>query len=499
MTEPSPLEPPPHLTSAQFRELGKRAVDWVADYLERVERLPVRSPDAPGAGLARLPESPPDDGLGGASDPLGAWDAVFDDLTRVIEPGLTHWQHPSFFGYFPCNASGPAVVGELLSAGLGVQGMLWATSPIATELETRVLDWCAEMFGLPSAFRSSGAGGGVIQGTASEATLCALTAARARAVESDAAQDRCVAYASDQAHSSVLKAAMIAGLARGPDDRERVRLIGTDESGRMRVKMLREAIEADRARGLAPTFVCATMGTTGTGAFDSIDEIAGVVGECAPGAWLHVDGAWAGCALVCPEHRAIAKGIERADSFCTNPHKWLLTNFDCDLFWVRDRAALTRALAITPEYLRNAPTDAGAVVDYRDWQVPLGRRFRALKLWLVIRHYGVEGLRAHIRQHVEWASWIEGRVRADGRFALAAPRALGLVCFRLVAGDAATRTLMDRINASGRAFFSHATAVGRDGEPTMFIRMAIGATRTEFEHVRHAWELVVRTAQEVLG
>jgi aromatic-L-amino-acid decarboxylase len=373
--------------------------------MERVEGLPVLARVKPGDVLAALPEHPPEEGIKGSGQAgighdegaAGGWDAVFDDLERIVLPGLTHWQSPNFYAYFPCNASGPAILilGEFLSAGLNVNGMLWATSPAATELETRVMDWMAEMIGLPGDFRSTGAnGGGCIQGTASESTLIAMVAARARALRADettvprtdiaageamkdegerraalsVAQDL-VAYASTQAHSSVIKAAMIAGLARSPEDRAHLRLIDTDESYAMRPDLLGAAMREDLAAGRTPFFVCATVGTTSSTAVDPVDRIAGAIAAaCGGGAgrrpapqapWLHVDAAHAGCACVCPEFRWMLTGAERADSVCFNPHKWLLTNFDCDCFFTRDRRSLVSALSISPEYLRNAASDDG--------------------------------------------------------------------------------------------------------------------------------------------
>ncbi len=491
------------MSAEEFREQGRRMVDWIADYWERVGEMPVLSGDKPGEGLARVPMEPPEVGQGGGD----GWDAIFSDLRSVIEPGLTHWQHPSFFGYFPCNASGPAVLGELLSAGLGVQGMLWQTSPIATELETRMLDWMRLAFGLPERFASTSQGGGVIQGTASEATLVAMLAARQLAREAGADDDAMTVYTSDQAHSSVIKAAMIAGLAKGPTDRSRVRTVESDGEHRLDLRALRTIMHRDASAGLVPTFVSLTAGTTSSGAFDSIDGACDVVdallsspaslNESSPdgdgGAchtpWVHVDGAWGGVSAVCPEHRGWMVGLERADSLCVNPHKWLLTNFDCDLFWVADRKPLIEAMSITPEYLRNAASDAGAVIDYRDWQVPLGRRFRALKLWFVVRHYGLEGLRAFIRQHCEWAAWLEEQIQADDRFVLAAPRSLNLVCLRLAAGDEATAELLEKVNASGKAYCTH-TVLGGGEQGKRVIRVAIGSTTTRQEHVEALWELL---------
>lgn len=490
----------PHLSPEEFRKLGHRMVDWIADYQARLESFPVRSQVAPGGVASKLPAHPPEEGLAGES----GWEDIFKDLEDIILPGLTHWQSPSFFAYFPANASGPAVLGELLSAGLGVQGMLWSTSPAATELETRVLDWLAELTGLPDDFRSTSAtGGSVIQGTASEATLVAMVAARERARRHGAPADsEWVAYASTQAHSSVLKAAMLCGVAHGAEDTTHVRLIETDSRHALRVDVLERAIHEDLSAGRQPFFVCATVGSTSSGAVDpvrAVGEVLSRTGVSAAGGWLHVDAAWAGSAMVCPEHRGLLDGVEVVDSLAFNPHKWLLTNFDCNAFYMRDRKALLDALSVTPEYLRNAASASGAVVDYRDWQVPLGRRFRALKLWFVLRHYGARGLRAHIREHVRLGECFESWVSEDARFEVAVPRSLSLVCFRLKplsgetpqATDARNRELLERVNASGQMFLSHTVLPAVEGAPARYVlRMAIGASTTQERHVRAAWELL---------
>lgn len=484
----------------EFRRQGHRMVDWVADYMERVESLPVLAEVAPGDVLDQLPDSAPEQ-AGGADE----WDAIFDDLDRMIVPATTHWQSPSFFGYFPCNASGPAILGELASAGLGVQGMLWQTSPACTELEMRMLDWMAQAIGLPESFTfASELGGGSIQGTASEATLVAMVAGRKRVQDPSPAsledsfgtisprgRGRVGVYASEQAHSSVIKSAMIAGLARDPDDRSSVRLIKTDADLRMDCAALGRAIRDDVAGGISPAFVCATVGTTGTTAVDPIADIVRVVRETGgERVWIHVDAAHAGSALVCPEFRWMIEGVGGVDSFCFNPHKWLLTNFDCDLMWTRDRSSLIRALSITPEYLMNAPSESGGVVDYRDWQIPLGRRFRALKLWFVLRHYGLEGLREHIRGHVRLARLFEDWVLGDDRFELCAERTVNLVCFRMLGSDEQNRVLLDRLNASGRLYLTHTTVPGHG----LVLRMSIGAGATREEHVRAAWDRIVEEA-----
>ena len=413
------------------------------------------------------------------------------DLDEVLLPGVTHWHHPAFFGYFPCNASGPAVLGDLLSGGLGLQGMLWATSPACTELESLVADWLVELLGLPEHFRSSGPGGGVIQDSASSASLVALLAALHRAsggrVVREGITTRCAAYASAHAHSSIEKAAGIAGMGR-----DNVREVAVDpDTLAMDPGHLDELLARDRADGVLPVFVCATVGTTSTTAVDPVAEIAAVCRE--HGVWLHVDAAYAGVAAVCPELRGINEGVERADSYVTDPHKWLLTNFDCSLLWVADRAPLLGALSIVPEYLRNEASESGAVVDHRDWQVPLGRRFRALKLWSVVRHYGREGLRAHIRSGVAMAAELAEHVDGDEHFALLARPRFGLVCFRPLwpdepggqDGDARTAELLRRVNASGELLLTHTAAHGR-----IQLRMAIGATSTERRHVLAAWQRV---------
>lgn len=482
--------------------LAHRAVEWIAAYRRSLETRPVWSDVRPGTVLDALPGAPP-------VHPADAdeWDRVFADLDTLIAPNLLHWQSPRFFGFFPCNHSGPAIVAEIVSAGLNVNAMNWATSPAATELETRVLDWIGRLIGLPETFLSvSEHGGGCIQGTASEATLVALVAGRERLRRRDPhAADhpaRMVVYASPEAHSSVVKAAMIAGIARGPDDAERVRAIAVDDRFRMSPSAIADALRADLAAGREPVCVVGTVGTTGVTAVDPIGPIAEaldrvhVEARARPcEAWLHVDAAHAGAMCVCPEHQHVLAGVDRWDSVCFNPHKWLLTNFDCDLFWTRDRRGLTGSLSVTPEYLRNVASDSGAVIDYRDWGIPLGRRMRALKLWFVLRHYGVEGLRAHVRRHLDMAAWLEARVRDDARLELVAPRTMNLVCLADRRGDEATRTLLDTVNRRGRVFVSHGAVPSPGGGRRLAIRVAIGSTLTERRHVEEAWgELVAALA-----
>ena len=472
-----------HMTPDEFRRYGRAIVDWIADYYERIESFPVLSQVQPGQIRASLPAEPPLVG-----EPF---EVILGDVAERILPGITHWQSPNFFAFFPANASGPAMLGELLSAGLGVQGMLWATSPACTELETHVLDWLADMLRLPSKFKSTGTGGGVIQDSASSATLCALLAARERATgyhsRERGTDGRLVGYSSTQAHSSVEKAALIAGIGR-----EKLRLIEVDDQFAMRPELLAEQIRLDRLEGLVPCFVCAAVGTTSSEAIDPVPEIGRICRE--EGLWLHVDAAMAGTAAICPEFGFLHDGLELADSYCFNPHKWMFTNFDCDCFYVADRAALIQTLSILPEYLRNVATESGAVIDYRDWQIPLGRRFRALKLWFVIRHYGVEGLRHHVRQHVALAQAFARWVEADPRFELAAPVPLNLVCFRHMGGEAASREIMERLNRSGALYLTHTKL---NGEFTL--RFCVGQTNTEARHVEAAWRRMQEAAADVGG
>jgi aromatic-L-amino-acid decarboxylase len=349
------------------------------------------------------------------------------------------------------------------------------------------MDWLVGMLGLPEAWLSSGPGGGVIQDTASSSTLCALLAARERATGFKSnvrgLDGSLTAYCSTQAHSSVEKAVRIAGLGT-----EKLQLIEVDDAFAMRPDDLARRIDEDCAAGLTPVFASATVGTTSSNAMDPLPEIGQVCRD--RGVWLHVDAAMSGTAALCPEFRHLQGGLEFADSYCFNPHKWMFTNFDCDCFWVADRSALINTLSILPEYLKNQATESGAVIDYRDWHIPLGRRFRALKLWFVIRHYGVEGLRHHVRRHVELAQGFARRIEADPRFELAAPVPLNLVCFRHRDGDAKTRDILDALNDSGKVFLTHTKLNGK-----FTLRMSIGQTWTEDRHVNRAWDLLEAAAK----
>jgi aromatic-L-amino-acid decarboxylase len=463
-----------HRELETFRRNGYAAVDWVVDYLTRVESLPVLSQVEPGAIRAQLPQHPPEQG-----EPF---EAMLRDVNDIILPGITHWQSPNFFAFFPANSSPPAILGEILSAGLGVQGMLWATSPACTELEMQIMDWLVEMLGLPERFSFRGAGGGVIQHTASDASLCAILAARERATGGRSNRGGCdgslVAYTSSQAHSSIEKDCRIAGI--GADN---LRSIDVDERFAMRPERLEAAIRSDLAAGRKPFFVCASIGTTSSLALDPLAAIGAICSR--HGLWLHVDAAMAGTAALCPEFRFMHDGVELADSYAFNPHKWMFTNFDCNAFFVAERRALIDALSILPEYLKNQASASGAVVDYRDWHVPLGRRFRALKLWFVIRHYGVDGLRELIRRHVALAQEFKQWVLDSPDFGLAVDTPLNLICFRHRDGDAASEAILKRVNASGKAYLTHTVLDGR-----YTLRLCVGQTQTERRHVEQAWSLL---------
>ena len=474
----------PHMDAATFERLGDATLRWITNYLDRAETLPVASTVEPGSVRRAFPVSPPEHG--------GSIEDLLDVVDEKIMPGLTHWQSPNWFAYFPCNHSFPSILGEMLAAGLGTQGMIWATSPACTELESLMMDWALEILGLPDRFRTgprddSGRsdlpGGGVIQDTASSATLCSLLAARERATDGVAGRDgvtACpplVAYTSEHAHSSVEKACGMAGIGRA-----NLRLVPADpETHAMRPDELERLMDEDVAAGRIPFYVCTTCGTTSSGAIDDTAAISEITRR--HGAWLHLDGAMFGVAAVCPEFRWVLDGAEHSDSVCVNPHKWLFTNFDCDLFWVADRRALTRALGIMPEYLRNAPSESGQVIDYRDWQVPLGRRFRALKLWLVFQHYGAEGLRTALRDHIAIAQEFADMIDADPDWIRCAPSPISLVCIRHRDGDERTRSVLEAINASGEAMLSHTKLDGQ-----YVIRVSIGQTRTRLEHVHRLFE-----------
>ena len=465
----------------QFRQAGYQFIDFLADYFEEVENYPVCSPVSPGEIKSRLPESPPMTGEG--------IDRIFADFKRIIMPGVTHWQHPSWFAYFPANNSPPSVLAELITAGIGAQCMLWQTSPSATELEQVVMEWLRQMLGLPEGME------GVIQDTASTATLCAILTARERATgfvsNREGLNSGLRVYASSEAHSSVEKAVKIAGIGK-----ENLRRIRVDGNYAMVIDDLEEAIAQDIRDGYRPACVVATLGTTSSTAIDPLDQCARVCQKY--GVWLHVDAAFAGTALVLPGMRFMIDGIEQVDSFVFNPHKWMLTNFDCSAYYVKDPSLLRRTFEIHPEYLRTGVDES--VVNYRDYGVQLGRRFRGLKLWFVLRSYGVEGIRSMVREHLRLAQLFEAMVQRDRRFEVMAPVPLSLVCFRLVPDDRreelideANRELLTRVNSTGKVFLTHTTLGGHYA-----LRMAIGQRGTEERHVREAWRLISDMADSLL-
>jgi aromatic-L-amino-acid decarboxylase len=469
------------MTPEQFRAEGKKVIDWIADYYENIEKYPILSQVKPGEIKDSLPENPPKKGE--------TMDEMMRDLDEKIMPGITHWQSPNFYAYFPSNTSFPSILGDLISSGLGVQGMIWATSPAATELETRVLDWLAEMTGMPEKFKSTSTGGGVIQDTASTSSLTAMIAARERATNFQSNKtgfkQKLVAYISTQTHSSLEKAAKIAGIGS-----ENLRLIDVDENFAMRTDLLKEQIQKDKEAGLTPFFVCAALGTTSSNAIDPIKAIGEIARK--ENCWFHIDAAMSGTAMLCPEFRHFQDGVELADSYCFNPHKWMFTNFDCDVFWVANRQDLINTFSILPEYLRNKATESGEVFDYRDWHVQLGRRFRSLKLWFVIRHYGVEGLQFHIRKHIELARKFTQWVNESNDFELFVEPPFNLVCFRHKAGNDFNMKLMNAVNATGKAYFTHTKLNGQ-----VVLRMSIGQTNTEEKHVKATWDLIQETAQKL--
>jgi aromatic-L-amino-acid decarboxylase len=464
----------------EFRRHAHELVDWIADHLAHVGELPIVPEVRPGEIRGRLPSSPPEQG-----EPF---EAMFHDFREVILPGMTLWNHPGWFAYFPGNNSPPSILGEMLTAALGAQCMSWATSPAATELEQVVMEWLRQMLGLPDSFV------GVIQDTASTATLVALLSARERATANAAgtsglaqAGARLVVYASREAHSSVDKAVKLAGYGVN-----QLRHVPVSAGFALDPAALERAIIADREAGLTPACVVATVGTTSSTAIDPVPAIATLCRR--HGIWLHVDAAFAGVAAIVPELQWVLGGVQFADSLVLNPHKWLLTNFDCSAYYVRDPDSLLRTFGLTPEYLRTA-YDA-EVVNFRDWGIQLGRRFRALKLWFVIRSYGVEGLRAIIRRHVALAQELKGWIEQRPDFELMAPVPLSLVCFRYHPTgadekelDALNERLLAKVNASRRVHLTHTRLDGR-----YVIRLVVGQRETKREHVAQAWALIREAA-----
>ncbi len=470
------------IDAKDFRRHAHEFVDWMADYLENVEDLPVKSQVKPGEIFSRIPDAPPSE-----SEDMSA---IFEDFRNIIMPGMTHWQSPNYFAYFTANSSYPSVLAEMLTATLAAQCMVWETSPAAAELEEKVMIWLREMIGLPDLFE------GVIQDTASTATLVALLTAREKYSDYHvnesgfSGNEKFRIYCSTEAHSSIEKAVKMAGFGK-----KNLVKVATDESLALRPDKLEEAVEKDISEGRTPLCVIAALGTTGTGAIDPLSPIAAFCRE--KDIWLHVDAAWAGTALVLPEHRYMIEGIEAVDSFVFNPHKWMFTNFDCSAYFVKDVGALLKTFEILPEYLKTGTR--GQVNDYRDWGVQLGRRFRALKLWFVIRDYGVDGIRSKVKDHIDWAGELAALVRQEADVTLLEPQHLGLVCFRYTPHGITSKEelnvmnhrLMETLNASGKIFLTHTKV---DGFITL--RMVVGQTNVTRDHVMNAWDQVKKTAKE---
>ncbi len=463
----------------EFRKWGYQFVDWVAEYLEDVGRYPVRSELKPGDIKAKLSEQAPLKG-----EPM---ESIFDDFKKIVVPGITHWQHPSWFAYFSANNSPPSILAELLTAGIGAQCMVWETSPAAAELEEVVLEWLRKLLGLPEGLA------GVIQDTASTASLVALLTAREKATEFESnrrgLKEPLMVYVSEEAHSSVEKGAKIAGFGK-----ENVRKVPTDHTFAMIPEELERILAEDKARGLQPVCVVATLGTTSSSAMDPLEPIGRICRQHK--VWLHVDAAYAGTAALLPEKQWMFAGAEYVDSLVFNPHKWMLTNFDCSAYYVKDPGALIRTFEIHPEYLKTGVDSQ--VKNYRDWGIQLGRRFRALKLWFVLRSYGVEGLQAFVREHIRLAQLFRVWVEKDPRFELMAPVPLSLVCFRLNDGrseedlNKLNRKFITVLNQTGKMLLTQTTLKGK-----FVLRMAIDSRNTREEHVKNAWQLMQSTAQEI--
>ncbi len=471
------------IDSNQFRKHGHDFVDWMADYLENLEKLPVKPDVDPGEIFNQLPDLPP---LNGEK-----MEDIFKDFRELILPGMTHWQSPNFFAYFPANSSYPSVLAEMLTATLGAQCMIWDTSPAAAELEEKVMNWLKSMLGLPQNLY------GVIQDTASTATLTALLTAREQAStfsinKSGFTDQHYRIYCSSETHSSIEKGVKIAGFGK-----ENLVKIPVDDHFRLDPQKLKKAINEDLKNGFTPLCIVATLGTTGSTAIDPLKDIGMIASKF--NVWLHVDAAFAGTALLLEEYRWMIEGIEAVDSFVFNPHKWMFTNFDLSAYFVKDREALIRTFTINPEYLKTAST--GKVNNYRDWGIPLGRRFRALKLWFVIRSFGLNGLREKIGEHIELARDLETKISNHDHFEMITPRTLNLVCFRFKPEgvneedhlNQLNERLLYNVNQTGKAFLSHTKLAGK-----YTLRMVVGQTRVTKQHVEQAWQLIQSESRQLL-
>lgn len=470
------------MTTDEFRRYAHKLADWMAGYMENVEKYPVKSTVKPGEIFNKLPDVPPEQ--------PESFDNIIRDIEEIIMPGITHWQSPNFFAYFPANASPPSILAEMITATLGAQCMIWETSPAAAELEEKVMNWLRDMIGLPGYFQ------GVIQDTASTATLAAILTAREKSTgfsvnENGFSNDkRLRVYCSEQAHSSVEKAVKIAGIGR-----KNLVKIGVLPDFSIDCRKLEEAVTKDIREGFVPSCVIATLGTTGTTAVDRLRPVGEICKE--NHVWLHVDAAMGGTALILPEYRWMIDGSEYIDSFVFNPHKWMFTNFDCSAFFIRYPELLIRTFEILPEYLKTRTR--GQVNDYRDWGIPLGRRFRALKLWSVIRSYGTEGLREKIRYHLSIASNIAEMISKENDFELLAPVVLNTVCFRYKpAGknedqlNILNQKLNHLLNDSGKIYLTHTSLNGR-----YTLRMVTGQTNVTMAHAEKAWQIIMSVARNI--
>uniref|UniRef100_A0A914URP0 Aromatic-L-amino-acid decarboxylase n=1 Tax=Plectus sambesii TaxID=2011161 RepID=A0A914URP0_9BILA len=484
--ELDPAEQPRIMNVDDFRKRGKEMVDYIADYMENIQKRRVVPAIEPGYLRHSLPTEAP--------KKAESYETVMQDFENFIMPGVTHWQHPRFHAYFPAGNSFPSILADMLSDALGCVGFSWAACPAMTELEMIMLDWFGRMIGLPEQFlpfTENGKGGGVIQGSASECNFVSLLAARFEVmkelrqrfpfVEEGLLMSKLIAYCSKEAHSSVEKACMI-GMVK-------LRILETDSKFRLRGDTLRNAITEDRNMGLIPFFVSTTLGTTSCCSFDSLSEIGPICTD--QELWLHVDAAYAGSAFICPEFRYLLSGIEHAMSFNTNPNKWLLVNFDCSTMWVKDRYKLTQALVVDPLYLQHSWTDKA--IDYRHWGIPLSRRFRSLKLWFVIRMYGIDGLQNYIREHVRLAKKFEAQIKADDRFELIGDVIMGLVCFRLKGADDINQKLLTKLNSSGRIHMVPASLNER-----FVIRFCVCAENANDRDIVVAWEIIRQAAEHLL-
>lgn len=467
---------------AEFRKFGHQIVDWMSDYLENVEKYPVKSQVEPREILSKLPLAAPIKGE--------SFSQMFSDFEEIIIPGITHWQNPSFFAYFPANSSRPSILAEMLTATIGAQCMSWVTSPAATELEERVMEWLRDMIGLPKDFS------GVIQDTASTSTICSLLTAREKLTNYEVNesglfdQDILTTYCSSETHSSIEKAVKIIGLGK-----KNLRVVPVDENYAINPSILIETIESDIDEGKRPMAVVATIGTTGSTAIDPLKQIGEICSKYK--IWLHVDAALAGTALLLPEKRWMVEGTDYIDTFVFNPHKWMFTNFDCSAYFIKDPEALVHTFEILPEYLK---TTAEGVKNFRDWGLQLGRRFRALKLWWVIKHYGIEGLQKKIRFHLDLTKSLRKKIEASPEFELLAPVPLNTICFRyhppnVDAEEELNRLneeLLQNVNKTGKIFITHTKLNGK-----YTLRFAIGQTEVQEKHINNAWQLIQEHSQNL--